>query len=189
MFFSPNSNHFFTKIFYCERGKERMRKTNNVNEVELNYYNNLDEHNRFKGIVEFPNVYCVKFANVLCQNEEMIKEYLTEYYNPEFEQYEVINSLQQFKKDIRDKRTDVSEYKDKIKTCIETENWQWLWMLLEDLFLEPLYKWQLESIVKLIHSNGVDDEIIMGLYNKNKKILSILTFDIKYIKEKFIGVE
>jgi hypothetical protein len=183
MFFSPNSNHFFTKIFYCESGKERMRKTNNVNEVELNYYNNLDEHNRFKGIVEFPNVYCVKFANVLCQNEEMIKEYLTEYYNPEFEQYEVINSLQYLKRNIKSKRIiDINEYKNKIKGCIKIANWSLLWVLLQDLFLEPLAKEQLESIVELIHSNDVDEDDIMKWYEKGKKILAMTTFRVEYIK-------
>jgi hypothetical protein len=181
LFFSPNSNHFFTKYFYCERGKERMRKTNNVNEVELSYFNCEDEHNRFRGLIKFPNIYCVKFANVLCQDEEMVNRYVRDYYNSEFEQYEVINSLQQLKKDIRNKRTDVSEYKDKIKECMKTENYQWLWILLQDLFLEPLYKWQLESIVELIHS-GIDEDDIMKWYEKGKKILAMTTFEVEYIK-------
>jgi glutaredoxin-related protein len=159
-----------------------MRKTNNVNEVELSYFNEIDEHNKFKGLIKFPDVYCVKFANVLCKDEEMVKEYLSKYYNPEFEQYEVINSLQQFKKDIRDRREDVSKYKEKIKTCIETENREWLWVVLQDLFLEPLYKWQLESIVKLIH-NGVNEDDIMKWYEKGKKILAMTTFEVEYIKE------
>lgn len=161
-----------------------MRKTNNVNEVELNYFNEIDEHNRFKGLIRFPDVYCVKFANVLCKNEEMVQEYLNKYYNPEFEyKYEVINSLQDFKRDIKSKRTDaeVNEYRDKIKGYIETENWKWLWMLLQDLFLEPLYKWQLENIVELIHSR-LDEEDIMKWYYKGKKILAMTTFDVEYIK-------
>jgi hypothetical protein len=158
-----------------------MRKTNNVNEVELSYFNCEDNHNRFKGLVKFPNVYCVKFSNVLCQDEEMVQKYIKEYYNPEFEQYEVINSLQQFKRDLLNERKDVEEYREKIKSCIKTENYAYLWVLLQNLFLETLYKWQLESVVGLIHS-GVDEDDILKWYKKGKKILAMTTFRVEYIK-------
>jgi hypothetical protein len=164
------------------KGVKVMRKTNHDNEVELNYYNEIDEHNRFKGIIKFKSIHCIKLANVLCKDDEMVQKYLSEYYNPEFEQWEVINSLQQLKRDLKAERGDVSEYKEKIKNSIETKNWSWLWVLLQELFLEVLYKEQFEEIVKLIHSNDVDEEIIMNWYNKGKKILAITTFGVDYIK-------
>jgi hypothetical protein len=158
-----------------------MRKTNNVNEVELSYFNDLDIHNRFNGLIKFPNVYCVKFANVLCQDEEMVQKYIKEYYNPEFEQYEVINSLQQFKRDLLSERKDVEEYREKMKNCIKTENHAYLWILLQNLFLEPLYKEQIDDIVGMIHS-GLNEDDIMKWYNKGKKILAMTTFRVEYIK-------
>jgi hypothetical protein len=159
-----------------------MGKTNSdVNEVELNYLNCRDEHNKFKGLIKFPTVYCVKFANVLCQDEEMVKKYLSEYYNPEFEQWEIINSLQQFKRDILSKRTNIGEYKDKIKNCIEIENYKWLWVLLKEFFLEHIEKEQMDNIVELIH-NGVNINDIIKWYEKDRKILAITTFGVDYIK-------
>lgn len=158
-----------------------MGKTKtNVNKVELNYYNN-DEHNRFKELIKFPTVYCIKFANVLCQNEKMVNRYIRDYYSPEFEQWEIVNSLQKLKRDLKAERTNVSEYKEKIKNCIETNNSQWLWMLLQDLFLEVLYKEQLDEIIELIH-NDVNEEDVMKWYEKDKKILAMTTFSVEYIK-------
>lgn len=157
-----------------------MRKTNQENEVELNYYNN-EEHNRFKGKLIFPTVYCVKLANVLCQDEEIVDRYIKDYYNPEFEQWEVINSLQQLKRDLKAERGDVSGYKDKIKDCIETKNWQWLWIVLQNLFLEVIYKEQFDVIVELIHKE-INEDDIMKWYEKDKKIVAITTFNVDYIK-------
>jgi len=157
-----------------------MRKTNKENEVELNYYNN-EEHNRFKGKLIFPTVYCVKLANVLCQDEEIVDRYIKDYYNPEFEQWEVINSLQKLKRDILSKRTNIGEYKDKIKNCIEIENYKWLWVLLKEFFLEHIEKEQMDNIVELIH-NGVNINDIIKWYEKDRKILAITTFGVDYIK-------
>lgn len=165
-------------------GKTSGKVSEDYGENWLYYYNHVDEHNRFKGLVEFPTIQCVKLANILCKDEEMIQKYLTKYYNPEFEQWEVINSLQKFKKDILDKRTDkeIDKYKDKIKISIDTENWQWLWILLQDLFLEPLTKMQLDDVIELIH-RGVDDKDIISWYYKEKKILAMTTFkNVDYIK-------
>jgi hypothetical protein len=159
-----------------------MGKMNSNDLAKLDYLNNYDEHNRFMKKVCFPNIQCIKFANVLCQNDEMVDKYIRDYYNPEFEQWEVINSLQQLKRDIKSERTDVGEYKEKIKNCIETKNWQWLWVLLQELFLEVLYKEQLDEIVELIIHSGIDDEIIMKWYKKDKKILAMTAFDAEYIK-------
>jgi hypothetical protein len=158
-----------------------MRKTYGNELAKLDYLNNYDEHNRFKDKVCFPNIQCVKFANVLCQNDEMVDRYIKDYYNPEFEQWEIINSLQQLKRDLKAERGDVSGYKDKIKDCIETKNWQWLWVLLQELFLEVLYKEQLDEIVELLHK-GIDENNIMTWYNKDKKILAMTAFDAEYIK-------
>lgn len=157
-----------------------MRKTNKENEVELNYYNN-EEHNRFKGLIKFPTVYCVKFANILCQDKEMVTRYIKDYYNPEFEQWEIINSLQQLKRDLKNERGDISKYKEKIKSCIETKNWQWLWIVLQNLFLEVIYKEQFDVIVELIHKE-INEDDIMKWYEKDKKIVAITTFNVDYIK-------
>jgi hypothetical protein len=181
MFFSPDFNHYFTKIFYCERGK-RMRKMDGNESAKLDYLNKYDNHNRFMGRVYFPNIQCVRLANVLCQNDDMVDRYIKYYYNPEFEQWEVINSLQQLKRDIKSERTDVSEYKEKIKNSIEIKNWSWLWVLLQELFLEVLYKEQVDEIVELIHNKGIDESDIVNWYKKDKKILAMTTFNVEYIK-------
>jgi hypothetical protein len=159
-----------------------MKKTDSNELAKLDYLNNYDEHNRFKDKVCFPNVQCIKLANVLCQNDKMVDKYIRDYYNPEFEQWEVINSLQRFKRDLKAEHGDVSEYKDKIKNCIETKNWQWLWVLLQELFLEVLYKEQLDEIIKLIHRGNISEEDIMKWYEKDKKILAMTAFDAEYIK-------
>lgn len=158
-----------------------MSKINNDYDEELDYFNQKDMHNKFRGKIEFKTLWCAKLANILCKDEEMVQKYLSEYYNPEFEQYEVINSLQHLRRDIFSKRTDVSEYTDKIKSCIETENWKWLRILLQELFLEFLVWEQVEDIVELIHS-GVDENDIMKWYKKGRKILKMTTFKVDYIK-------
>lgn len=158
-----------------------MGKTYGNELAKLDYLNNYDEHNRFKDKVCFPNVQCVKFANVLCQNDEMVDRYIKDYYNPEFEQWEIINSLQQLKRDLKSERTDVSEYKDKIRDCIKTKNWQWLWIVLQNLFLEVIYKEQFDVIVELIHKE-INEDDIMKWYEKDKKIVAITTFNVDYIK-------
>jgi hypothetical protein len=166
-----------------------MRKTSSkisedYGENWLYYFNHVDEHNRFKGLIEFPTIQCIKIANLLCKNEEMVEKYKNEYYNPEFKQWEVIDSLKNLKKDILNKRTseEVDKYKDKIKDSIDAENWQWLWTLLQDLFLELLAKEHVDDIVELIH-RGVDIENIINWYNKGKKILFMTAFrNVDYIK-------
>jgi len=156
-------------------------KKMDVNEKKaLDYYNH-EEHNRFRHIIEFPTIQCVRFANVLCKDEELVQRYLNEYYNPEFEQWEIINSLIHLKKDLLKERTNVSEYEVKIKECIKIANWKYLWLLLQDLYLEYLSKEQLQDIIELIHK-GLDADDIMKWYEKGKKILAITTFGVDYIK-------
>ncbi|MDD4779129.1 MAG: hypothetical protein PHT02_00800 [Tissierellia bacterium] len=142
-------------------------------------------NNRFEELVEFPTIWCIKLANILCQNEETAERYLTEYYNPDYEYgYEVINSLQRFRRDIISKRTDVSEYEKKIKECIEIESWSELREVLQNLFLEPLAWSQVLDIVEMIHNgiNTINTDDIMKWYEKDKKILAITTFGVEYIK-------
>jgi hypothetical protein len=159
-----------------------MSKMDSNEKAKLDYLNKYDNHNRLMGKVYFPNIQCIRLANVLCQDDEMVDRYIRDYYNPDFEQWEVINSLQQLKRDLKSERTDVSEYKDKIKNCIETKNWQWLWVLLQELFLEVLYKEQLDEIIKLIHRGNISEEDIMKWYEKDKKILAMTAFNAEYIK-------
>jgi hypothetical protein len=158
-----------------------MRKTDSNEKAKLDYLNNYDEHNRFMKKVCFPNIQCIKFANVLCQDDEMVDRYIKDYYNPEFEQWEVINSLQQFKRDLKVERGDVSEYKEKIKDCIEVGNYKDLWTLLQNLFLEYLSWEQLGEIVELLHK-GIDETDIIKWYKVGKKILAMTAFDAEYIK-------
>jgi hypothetical protein len=158
-----------------------MRKMNVNEQRELDYYNH-EEHNRFRGLVEFPTVYCIKLANVLCKDEEMVQRYMNEYYSTELEQWEVINSLKKYKTDILNERIiDIDEYRDKIKSCIKIANWSLLWVVLQDLFLEYLAKEQIDSIVELIHKS-INEEDIINWYEKGKKILAITTFGVDYIQ-------
>jgi hypothetical protein len=176
MFFSPNINHYFI-IFV--KGVKRMRKMDN-----LDYYNHEDIHNKFRGLIEFPSISWGKLANILCKDEKMVQKYLNEYYNPEYEyKCEIFNSLNQFKKDIKKQRIsdEIEEYKDKVKTCIKTANWKYLWTVLQNLFLESLEWEQVLDIVELIHK-GIDEKDIILWYKKGRKILAMTTFGVDYIK-------
>jgi hypothetical protein len=158
-----------------------MKKMNVNKQKELDYYNYEDIHNRFRNKIHFPTIQCIKLANILCQSNKMVDRYIRDYYNPEFEQWEIINSLQQFKRDLKAERMDINEFKEKIKNSIKTKNWQWLWVTLQDFFLEVLQKEQLNQIVELIHS-GIDESDIVNWYKKDKKILAMTTFGVDYIK-------
>lgn len=138
--------------------------------------------NTFYGILKISNLYYLRLLKILCKTEDMVQKYLSEYYNPKFEyQYEVINSIQHFKRDILSKRTDTSEYQDKIRDYINTESWEHLWVVLQDLFLEPLAWSQVLDIVEMIH-NGINEDDIMKWYCKGKKVLAMTTFNANYIK-------
>jgi hypothetical protein len=180
MFFSPNINLYFTKICNCERGK-RMRKMDSNEQKALDYYNLEDNHNWFKGKVYFPTIQCVKLVNVLCKNEEDVQRYLNDYYSPKYEKWEIINSLLSFKKDLLSERTDVSEYKEKIKECIEVGNWKFLWVVLQELFLEYISREQMNDIEELIH-RGINEEHIIKWFEKGRKIVAMTTFGVDYIK-------
>ena len=154
-----------------------MRKMDVNYQKVLEYYN-TEEHNRFKDLVTFPTIHCVKLANILCKDENMVKLYMNEYYDED----NVVFSLQRFKKYIIDNRTDVSEYREKIGNCIEEKNCAYLWELLKGLFLEPLDREQFNDVVELIHK-GVTVNDIITWYEKGRKILAMTTFGVDYIKE------
>lgn len=135
----------------------------------------------FCGILGIPNLYYLRLFYILCKTEDMRQKYLSEYYNPEFEQWEVINSLQHLKRDILSKRTDTSKYHDKIRDYINTEGYEYLWVVLQDFFLEPLAWSQVLNIVEMIH-NGINADDIIKWYGKGKKLLAMTTFNVDYVK-------
>lgn len=155
----------------------------NTSEKVLYYLNNMDENNRFRGVIEFPSIYCVRLANILCKDKDMVQKYKDKYYSVDYRQYEVIDSLHKLKKDIINQRIKIDESRDMamIEIAIENGDCELLRSSLQELFLEYLETEQVENIFIMIH-NGINICDIMKWYRKGKKILAMTTFGVEYIK-------
>lgn len=153
-----------------------------VEDKILYYYNYLDKDNKFCEIVEFPKIEQIKLANLLCKTVEDVDDYLTNYHCVDNEYF----GLLRYKKDKLKSRNDISEYETKINKHIERASWTLLHRELQELFLEVFDYSYMQDIIGLIHKGlihkGLTTEDIVNWYNKGKKILALITFDIDYIK-------
>jgi hypothetical protein len=146
----------------------------------LYYWNYIDQKNVFKGILELPNIYFIKLANLLCNTTERMIEFQEKFYNPDGN---VANQLREYRRYLLDIRDDnaMSLYKV-LKIVIDNRCWSNLDTVLMELYLEPIDKWICDEIIDLIHNENLTAEDIYLWYKRGKNVKSLISFDIDYIK-------
>jgi hypothetical protein len=150
----------------------------NKDDKILYYYNYMDNiDNRFCSKVEFPNLYHLKLANMLCNTDEKYDYFMDTYYNED----NIVGSIENFKKYIKEQRTYEKDIIKNIDIAIKGADYILAWSLIQELYLEPLDEYFLNRFIEMVNS-GLTATDIYTWYKTKKRFLSIMTFDIKYIK-------
>lgn len=141
---------------------------------ELYYYNYISPENNFRGLWELPNYYFIKLANLLCNSEERFKEFSERFYNINKKLSDQLRKYRRYLLDNRNEQ-DNQEFLRLIQEQIHNKDYEKLYDVLRELFLEPFDSWIMDRIIEKIEED-LDAEYIYDWYLKSKNIKSIITF-------------
>ena len=150
------------------------------NDKELYYYNYISPENNFRGLWELPNLYFIKLANLLCNTEERFKEFSERFYNVNKKLSDQLRKYRRYLIDSRDEQ-DNQEFLRLIQEQIHSKDWEQLYDILRELFLEPFDEWIMERIVKK-NEEGLASGDLFNWYIKGNNIKSIINFKLDFIK-------
>jgi hypothetical protein len=145
----------------------------NIQDDLLYYHNYINSENIFRGIIEIPNYYFVKLANLLCNTTERLNVFYEKFYSPDG------NIAQQFRKYRRyllDTRENTDEFLGVMDKMIKYQLFDQLYGVLKELYLEPFEKHIFDRIVDLIHSQHLTANDIYEWFRRGKNIKAIVTF-------------
>lgn len=150
----------------------------NKDDKILYYYNYMDNAgNRFCGKVEFPSLYHLKLGNMLCNTDEKFTYYMDTYYNED----NIVGSVENFKKFIKEQRTYEKDIVKNIEIAMKNGDYITLWYQLQEFFIEPMDEYYIKNLTRLIKSGLTFEDIFMW-YKNGERFLKMLTFNIDYIK-------
>lgn len=145
----------------------------------LYYLNYIHTPNVFRGILELPNYYFIKLANLLCNTTERINIFKDKFYDADGN---IAQQFRQYRRYILDNRENVDEYLGVMDKMIKGECWSALHMTLEELWLEPIEQYIFDRIQNMIHNGCLDANDIYYWYQSGRNGKSIATQSTQYIK-------
>lgn len=165
--------------FLVELGvpSEMLGLKSNSNKV-LYYYNHLNPDNLFRGILEIPNEYYIKLANLLCNTTERMRLFREKFYNPDGNLTQQLRLYRRYLLDSRGK--DNEAVFQSLQIVINNECFEALHTILEELFLEPISEDIFNRIVDLIHK-GLNADDLYQWMKEDRNIKSLVTFNLSYI--------
>lgn len=152
-----------------------------TNQDKVLYFRNyLDIQNCLNGIVELPNHYYIRLANLLCNTKERVNLFHEKFYDAD---ENVTEQFRKFRRYLLDNRSeqDKQNFLKLIQEQIVNEDWDNLYYNLKQMFLEPFDEWIFDSIKEMI-KNGIDSIDINEWFQRRKNIKSIICFRIEDIK-------
>lgn len=153
-------------------------KLKSTKDFILYYTNFLDSSNKFLGLIEFPNLSLYTWLNYLCNTEDKVTEFMTNFYDEE----NIGNSLMSYRRHLINNRN-LTINGDSLQKIIDESKWSEFWDNLQELFLDYCHISWLTSYKEMISEGLTAEDIVRWYQKKGGRLLTITTFPVSYVKE------
>lgn len=156
---------------------EKELKLRNNDDRLLYYHNYINlKCNKFCQKIEFPNLYHLILANMLCHSDENYEEFMNTYYDED----NIVSSIDAYKKYIKSTRQNERDIIKKLNLAIVNKEWASLWLMIQELFIEPVDEYHMNKIISMVES-GINAQDIYAWYKSGNRFIAMLSMNVEYL--------